>query len=111
MPMILKEVSVGAGAVNDNLIAGSAFEFARGRGVLSIGIVAAATGCVANIQAGADIVAESFAVPIKSTYPVVPDEFYFTDVVEQGDRIVARVRNPTGGALTARSVVQMSAGG
>ena len=36
---------------------------------------------------------------------------YFTDVVEQGDRIVARVRNPTGGGIIARSALQLSAAG
>lgn len=110
-PMILREVSIAAGAINDNLIAGSAFEFARGRGVLSIGIAAAATGCIGNIQAGADIVAEAFPLPILTRYPIVPDEFYFTDVVEQGDRIVERVQNTTGGALVVRSVTQLSFGG
>lgn len=111
MPMILREASIAAGATNENLIAGSAFEFARGRGVLSIGIAAAATGVVANLQAGADIIAEAFMLPILTRYPIVPDEFYFTDVVEQGDRIVQRCQNTTGGAIITRSVTQLSFGG
>lgn len=111
MPMILKETSITNGTTNENLIAGSAFEFARGRGVVSIGIVAAATGCIANLQAGADIIAEAFAVPIKTTYPVVPDEFYFTDVVEQGDRIVERVQNTAGAPIVVRSITQLSFNG
>ena len=44
MPVIQREVSVAAGAVNDNVFAGSAFEFARGNQVVSgvaINIVAA----------------------------------------------------------------------
>jgi len=41
----------------------------------------------------------------------VPDEFYFTDVVEQGDRIVERVQNTTAGAIVARSVTQLSFNG
>ena len=111
MPMILREVSIAANTTNENIIAGSAFEFARGRGVLSVGITAAATGLVANLQAGADIIAEAFPVPIATRYPIVPDEFYFTDVVEQGDRIVERVQNTTGGALVVRSITQLSFGG
>lgn len=111
MPMILRETSIAANTTNDNLIAGSAFEFARGRGVVSIGLAGSATGLVANIQAGADIIAESFALPILTRYPIVPDEFYFTDVVEMGDRIVLRVQNTTAGALTARTVVQLSFNG
>lgn len=111
MPMIMKEVIVGTGATNENLISGSAFEFARGRGVVSMGISGAAAGLVANLQAGADIIAEAFAVPVLTRYPIVPDEMYFTDVVEQGDRIVQRVQNPTAGAIVARSVTQLSFNG
>lgn len=111
MPMILREVSIAANATNENIIAGSAFEFARGRGVLSIGIAGAAAGLVANLQAGADIIAEAFPLPVLTRYPIVPDEMYFTDVVEQGDRIVERVQNTTAGALVARSVTQLSFNG
>lgn len=110
-PMIMAETSIAAGASNPNLYTGSAFEFARARGVVSIGVAQSVTGMFCTLQAGADIIAEEFSLPILTRFPIIPDEMYFTDVVEQGDRIVARVRNPTGGAVTARSVVQMSAGG
>lgn len=108
MPMIMVETAVAAGAVNNNIVAGSAFEFARTRQVVSIGLVQSATGGFATIQAGPDIICEEFSVPIKTTYPIIPDEMYFTDVMEIGDRLVLRYRNPTGGALTVRSVVQVS---
>lgn len=109
MPMIMVETSIAAGAVNNNLFTGSAFEFSRGRNVVSLGIAQSATGMFATLQAGADIIAEEFSLPILTRYPIIPDEMYFTDVMENGDRLVARVRNPTGGALTARAVAQMSA--
>lgn len=109
MPMILVEVSVAAGAVNPNLVTGSAFEFAQRRQVVSVGIAQAATGGFCTIQAGADIVAEEFSVPILTRFPIIPDEMYFTDVMEQGDRLVLRYRNPTGGAIIVRAVVQTSA--
>ncbi len=111
MPMIMVETSIAAGVSNPNLYTGSAFEFARSRGVVSIGIAQSVTGMFCTLQAGADIIAEEFMLPILTRYPLIPDEMYFTDVVEQGDRLVARVRNPTGGAIIARSVVQMSMGG
>jgi len=109
MPMIMVESSIAAGASNPNLYTGSAFEFARANGVVSIGIAQAATGMFCTLQAGADIICEEFSLPILTRYPIIPDEMYFTDAVVQGDRLVARVRNPTGGALVARSVVQMTA--
>lgn len=108
MPMIMIETSIAAGAVNNNLVSGSAFEFARGRQIVSIGLAQSATGMFATIQAGADIVVEEFSPPILARYPIIPDEMYFTDLMENGDRLVLRVRNPTGGALTARAVIQMS---
>lgn len=108
MPMIMPTVSIAAGAVNANLVAGSAFEFARGRQIVSMGWAQSATGGFLTLQAGADIIAEEFEPPILTRYPIIPDEMYFTDVMENGDRLVCRYRNPTAGALTMRGAVQMS---
>jgi len=111
MPAFLNEQVVATTVIVQNFLAGSAFEFARGPGIMSAGVAGSATGFIDNIQAGPDIVAEAFAAPILTRYPIVPDEFYFTDVVEQGDRIVERVQNTTGGNIVARSVTQLSFNG
>lgn len=108
MPVIQKETVVAAGAVNDNVLSGSAFEFARARQVVSIGCAASATGGFVTIQSGADIVLEESPPIVKTTFPVIPDEMYYNDVMEPGDRLVIRARNPTGGSLTFRSIVQTS---
>lgn len=108
MPMIMIEQAVAAGTTNSNLVAGSAFEFARGRQVVSVGIAQSATGAFVTIQAGADVIVEEFSPPILTRYPIIPDEMYFTDVMENGDRLRITFRNPTGGPLTARVVVQIS---
>lgn len=108
MPVIQIEQSIAAGAVNNNLVAGSAFEFARTRQLVSIGLVQSATGAFATIQAGADVIAEEFSPAIKTSYPIIPDEMYYTDVMEPGDRLVLRTRNPTAGAITMRAIVQVS---
>lgn len=109
MPMIMIEQALLTATVNNNLVSGSAFEFARQRQVVSLGVVQSATGMFCTIQAGADIIAEEFSLPILTTYPIIPDNMYFTDIMEPGDRLVIRVRNPTGGTLTARAAVQTSA--
>jgi len=109
MPVIQFETSVAAGAVNNNLVSGSAYEFARTRQVVSIGLVQSATGGFATIQAGSDVIAEEFSPNIKTSYPIIPDEMYYTDLMESGDRLVIRYRNPTGGALTVRGIVQIQA--
>jgi hypothetical protein len=108
MPVIMKETSVAAGAVNENLLAGSAFEFARQNSLVSIGVAQSATGGFAVVQSGGDIVAEEFSPPIKTIYPIIPDEMYFSDVAQAGDRLVVRYRNPTAGALTVRVVAQVT---
>lgn len=108
MPMILSTNSVAAGAANANLISGSAFEYARQRSIISMGWGQSATGGFMTLQGGSDIISEEHEPAILTRYPIIPDEMYFTDVLEQGDRLVARYRNPTGGALTVKGVVQFS---
>jgi len=108
MPVIMREVAVAAGAVNENILAGSAFEFARQNSLVSIGISQSATGGFATINAGADVVAEEFSPFIATAYPIVPDHMYFSDVAAAGDRLVVRYRNPTGGPLTVRVVAQVT---
>ena len=108
MPMIMRETTVAANSTVDNLLAGSAFEFARQDSLVSVGIAQAATGCQATFNSGADVVAEEFAPPILTRYPIIPDEMYFSDVAAAGDRLVLRVRNTTGGNIVVRAVVQIT---
>lgn len=108
MPSIVKETSVAAGGTNDNMFSGSAYEFANRRRVASIGMTAAATGSFATLQSGPDVVAEEFAPIVKTVMPVIPDDFFFNDVMDMGDRLVLRVRNPTGGAIIHRAVANLT---
>lgn len=109
MPVIQREVSVAAGAVNDNIFAGSAFEFARGNQAMSCGVAQSATGGFATLQSGGDIVAEEFSPSVLTRFPIIPDEMYYNDVMAFGDRLVLRYRNPTGGAITVRAIAQLQA--
>lgn len=111
MPTILVETTLALNSVNANLIAGSSFEFARGPGLMSAGVAAAATGVVVNIQAGADVVAEAFTCPILTRYPILPDEMYFAAALSGGDRIVFRAQNTTGAGIVTRGVIQLSYNG
>lgn len=108
MPVIMKSVSVPLNGTVDNILAGSAFEFARQNALVSMGVAQAATGCFVTFNSGADVVAEEFEPPIKTIYPVIPDEMYFSDVAAAGDRLVIRVRNTTGAAIIVRVVCQVS---
>lgn len=109
MPVIQKETSIPANGSVENVLSGSAFEFLRGNAVVSIGITADAAGLVANIQSGADIVLEESPLQVKAnSFPIIPDEMYYNDVGVQGDRLVIRIRNTTGGAVDARTIVQVT---
>jgi hypothetical protein len=103
MPTIVRETTFGAAGSNANVNAGSVFETARRRQVLSMAIVTTVAANLALINVGADVVAEEFTVGVLATYPIVPDHFVFTDVAEVGDRIVIAVRATI--ATVYRSIV------
>lgn len=107
MPVIQREVAIGAGLQVDNIFNGSAFEFARQNQVVSVGCAQSATGCFATLQSGGDIVAEEFPPSVLTRFPVIPDEMYYNDVMGVGDRLVLRVRNPTAGTITIRAIAQI----
>lgn len=108
MPVMQKEVSIAANAVNENILAGSAFEFARANSLMVAGVTAAATGLFVTIQTGADIVLEESPAKISTAFPIIPDEFYYSDVAAAGDRLVIRVRNSTAGAVVVKTIVQIT---
>ena len=108
MPVIMKETSVAAGATNDNVVSGSAFEFARTRQIVSIGVTGSATGGFVTIQSGSDVVLEESPPYVATVFPIIPDQMFYTDVMEAGDRLVIKARNPTGGAIIFRTIVQIT---
>lgn len=108
MPAIQVEVIVAAGAVNTNVFSGSAFEYSRGRQALSLGVVASATGSFITIQSGADVILEESPPLVLTTMPIIPDHMYYNDIMEQFDRLRVQVRNPTGGAITSRSIALLT---
>jgi len=108
MPTIQKEVSVGAGLTNDNLFAGSAFEYPERNAIVSLGITAAATGTFVTVQAGGEVLLESSPPIVKTIMPVVPDDFVLNFAAVQGRRLIVSVRNPTGGAVIHRAIAQLT---
>lgn len=104
MPAMQIEVSVGAGATNSNVFTGSAYEYSRGRQLLSLGVTAASTGSFITIQSGSDVLLEESAPFVLTTFPIVPDHMFYNDVMEAFDRLRVAVRNPSGGAIVHRSL-------
>jgi len=109
VPAIQAEVSVAANTTNSNLFNGSAFEYSRGRQLLSLGVTAAATGTFVTIQGGADVILEESPAFVLTTFPIVPDHMFYNDVLEPFDRLRVPCRNPTGGAVIHRAIALLTA--
>lgn len=100
MPLIQSSISIAASSVNDNVIAGSQFEFLPYNAQLLFALNGSATGLVADVYSGTDVLAEQMSVNALNRVPINPDDFLLTDVAGGGERIKIRCRNTTGGALT-----------
>jgi hypothetical protein len=108
VPAIQVEVSVPANSANSNVFSGSAFEYSRGRNLLSLGVTAAATGTFITINSGADVILEESPPFVATRFPVVPDEMFYNDIMESMDRLRVAVRNPTGAAVVHRAIALLS---
>lgn len=108
MPAIQAEVTVAATSTNSNIISGSAFEYSRGRQLLSLGVTAAATGTFTTIQSGADVILEESATYIATQFPIVPDQMFYNDIMEMFDRLRIQVRNTTGAGVVARALALLT---
>jgi len=108
MPVIQSEVAVANNATNNNIIAGSAFEYSRGRQLLSLGVTAAATGTFCTIQSGADVILEESSTYISTQYPIVPDQMFYNDIMEMFDRLRIQIRNTTGANIVCRAMALLT---
>lgn len=94
--------------VNDNVLAGNQFEFSPARSVVEVGLVASATGLEVDILVGARAVVTRMLPSIQNRFPIYPDDFTVRFGAMQGERIIIRVRNPTGGTLTINTTVKFN---
>jgi hypothetical protein len=104
MALIKNSVSIASGATNNNVLAGSAFEFVKEASQVAIGLLGSATGLLAGVSSGSDILMEDGSlvdvVRVANQGPIFPDDYILTDVAMPMDRLRISVRNPTGGAIT-----------
>jgi hypothetical protein len=80
----------------------------RGNVYISMGVTASATGTFFTIISGSDIIVEESPPYVSATFPIIPDQMFFNDVATLADRLVIAARNPTGGAVTIRLIVQIT---
>lgn len=108
MPAIQVTVSVPNASSVPNLFTGSAFEYARGRTALSLGVTAAAIDTFITIQSGADVVLEESPPYVATQYPIVPDQMFYNDIMEPMDRLRVSARNPTGANVLHRAIALLT---
>jgi len=107
MAVIQRTVTTLNGLVNPNLVAGSAFEYPQQVSQVSIGLTQETGGVFFTIYAGARLIAEEFPAQIGTTFPNIPDGFYYNFVILPGERLVVVARNAAGANRDVRIVVDM----
>lgn len=102
MPILQGFVSVGAGAVNANVIAGSAFEIPDRNYYGRLAFTADAAGeSRLTVQIGQQVQMEESPVSRANRVPILPDDLVLARFpIPRGRRIVLKVRNTGAGANT-----------
>src|SRR6266700_1427045 len=92
-------VALPAGAIN-NVVAGSAYEFAPYHCRIDIAVVGNAAGDQrATVQVGSDVLLEESPISRQARVPVWPDDYSLSDVAAKGDRLKIAIRNAGAGAV------------
>lgn len=109
MPTIQGATSVAANSTNNNLVAGSAYEYVPFDCRVDIAIVGDAGGNIlSTVQSGSDVLLEESPVSRAARVPVWPDDFSLSDVAAAGDRLKLAARNVSAGALTVFWAVRIT---
>jgi len=101
MAMMTDTQSVLANAVVQNAIAGKSQEFIKEPSVVSLSATGSAIGLFMTFIIGDEVVIEDQAIPLTNRFPIVPDDTLGQGGAFPGDRVVVKIRNSTGGALTS----------
>lgn len=92
--------NLAAGASNNNVLQGSAFEFLRRNSRVRFYVVGNAAGDQrVTIQSGADVLMEESPVSRAARFPIVPDDLTCEDIGMAGDRLKLAIRNTGAGAV------------
>lgn len=106
--VIQDQITLAAGAVEENAFAGSVFEFARRNSIMSLGVQTDVAGGLITIQTGSTVILEESPCAVGTGYPRVPDEFYYNAGALAGERLLLRLRNDAGGPVVFSFVAQLA---
>ncbi len=107
MGMMTYIASVPANTTVANALSGKSQEFITEPSVVTLGVAASAVGMNASLIIGEEIVLDDQEVPVGTTLPAFPDQIFVQGGGLPGNRIILKLRNTTGGALTAYAKVMV----
>jgi hypothetical protein len=93
--------SVAGNAVVQNALAGKSQEFIKEMSIVSLSATGSAIGLFMTFIVGEEVIIEDQAIPLTNRFPIVPDDTLAQGGGLPGDRVIVKVRNSTGGALTS----------
>jgi hypothetical protein len=110
MPLIQSSVSIAGLTVNDNVLAGSQWEFLPFNARLDFGVNGDANGAdlKVDIYSGTDVLCEQLTPNAQNRVPIWPDDFNLNDVAAGGERIKIRVRNTNAASRTLFYAVRIT---
>ena len=109
MPLILVQTTVAANA-SAFPMSGQQYEFMHEPCSVEIAVVAAATGILATVYSGPDLLMQEGPTTIKAanTLPVFPDDYHLEDDAAEGDRLSIVLRNTTGAGIVVYTAVRIT---
>lgn len=101
MPIMTYIASVAANTTVANALSGKSHEFITEPSVVTIGVAGSAVGLNTSLIVGDEVTIDDQEVPVGTTLPAFPDQALAQAGAFPGDRVVIKLRNTTGGAITA----------
>jgi hypothetical protein len=105
MGMMTYIASVAANTTVANALSGKSQEFITEPSVVTLGVAGSAVGLNASLLVGEESVLDDQECPVGTTLPAFPDQILAVGGGLPGNRIVLKLRNTTGGAITAYAKV------
>lgn len=101
--------SVAANTRTANILAGKPFEFAAAPSIVNVFIVGSAVGLRADVLIGGESVLSDEEVSGANRFPQTNTDLTVRHGANAGDRIFVALRNTTGAAITANTLVEVLA--
>jgi hypothetical protein len=102
-------LSVAANAVSANIYAGKLYEFIPRPSMVRVRISAAAVGLQFSLLVAGVSLVDDQAISQSNRWPILPDDLVIQAPVAAGARLVGRLRNTTGAAVTFNHVTEVLA--